>query len=73
LGTGVAVGKRVGVEVRVAVCMGRGEAVDEGGAAGVDMEATWPDPHADRIMEIKITIVLQVNTLFIFIIHLFVL
>jgi hypothetical protein len=49
----------------VTVSVGRGASVDVGEAAGVDKEATCADPQADRIMEIKITIELQVNILFI--------
>jgi hypothetical protein len=66
-GTGVAVGIGVGVAVRVGVSVGAGEAVAVCETAGVGREADWPAPHAEKIMESRIAIELQVNTLFIFI------
>ena len=66
LGTGVAVGMSVGVDVWVGVSVGTGDAVDVGRAAGVVKEAVCPGPQAERRKEIKITMELQVNTLFIF-------
>jgi hypothetical protein len=73
LGIGVAEGMIVGDAVWVGASVGEGKAVDVGDAAGVGEEAAWPDPHAERIKEIKTTTELQVSTLLIFIIHLCVL
>ncbi len=58
----------MGVAVWAGGSVGEGKAVGAGETVGIVCDAAWPGAHAERIMEIRITIELTGKTLFILLI-----